>query len=64
MDAPMAKGTLVRQVVPAIEGEVADVAFDADALSFKYLVNYTDSAGENHSRWFMGSEIAAKKETA
>lgn len=61
MDAPMAKGTPVRQVVPTIEGTVSDVKFNADDLSFEYLVTYPslDEEDGTSERWFKASEIAA-----
>lgn len=54
MDAPMAVGTPVRQVVKPIEGVVTDIKFNAQALSFEYLVVH--GGGE---RWFSAADVAA-----
>jgi hypothetical protein len=56
MDAPMKKGTPVRQVVKPIEGRVVEIAFDQDALKFKYHVVY-ESGDETHDRWFYSDEV-------
>jgi hypothetical protein len=58
MDAPMAKGTLIRQVVPIIAGVITDVRFNADAMAFDYLVEYSDGDHVS-SRWFSSPEIEA-----
>lgn len=56
------KGAPVRQRVKIIEGEVKDVAFDADSDTFRYLVSYVDETGEQHERWFAHDEIEAVEE--
>ena len=56
MDAPMKKGTAVRQVVKPFAGVVTEIAFDQDALQFKYRVSYTVGE-ESHDRWFTAAEI-------
>lgn len=61
MDAPLPKGTIVKQVVPAIEGVISDVAFDANRLGFNYLVSYKDALGTEHARWFANTEVAPKQ---
>jgi len=61
MDAPMAKGTKVSQVVEVFTGEVSDLKFNADSLTFEYLVSNTDAAGETHSRWFSAAQIEEVK---
>jgi hypothetical protein len=53
------KGTTVRQVVPAIEGVVADTRFNSERDELEYLVAYT-SDGEDHTRWFAESELQEK----
>lgn len=58
MEDPIKKGATVRQVAPVITGEVRDVKFDADAMSFVYLVGYTDAEGDSHERWFKHAELA------
>lgn len=57
MQDPIKKGATVRQVVPVVEGTVEDVKFDADTMSFSYLVSYMQD-GESHSRWFKHAELA------
>lgn len=61
MDAPLPKGTIVRQVVPVIEGTISDITFNANLLAFQYQVDYVDEAGNRHSRWFSASEVAPKQ---
>jgi hypothetical protein len=59
MKEPHSIGAKVRQVVPVIEGAVADVRFDAASKSFHSLVEWTDADGQAQSRWFADTEIAA-----
>lgn len=47
----------VRHVAPVIEGKVVDRALVGDDVQF--LVEYTDTTGETHKRWFSGDEIEA-----
>lgn len=51
------KGTLVRQRVPAIEGDVQDTRFNNSADELEYLVGWTDAEGEPHERWFLASQL-------
>lgn len=54
---PIAKGAQVRQIVPVIEGEVADRRFNDEADQLEYLVTYTGADGEPSSRWFLESQL-------
>ena len=47
----------MRQKVHVIEGEVLDVKFNSDTLTFSYLVSYIGADDEDHQRWFSASEI-------
>jgi len=57
MDAPLPKGTKVKQVVKVLEGTVTDVRFDADKLAFTYLVTGADT-----ERWFDAADITVVPE--
>ena len=61
MEAPLAKGTKVAQVVKPIEGLVTDIKFNADDLDFEYHVVFTDDAGNVSERWFKQSEVTEVK---
>lgn len=61
MEAPLAKGTKVAQVVKPIEGLVTDIKFNADDLGFEYHVVFADADGTPTERWFKHSEIAEVK---
>lgn len=52
------KGTKVRQVVPAIEGEVMDRRLNDQQGELEYCVGFTDAGGEPGERWFLESQIA------
>lgn len=51
------QGTKVRQVAPAIEGEVKKTRFNEMADCLEYLVGYTNDQGEAHERWFLESQV-------
>ena len=53
------KGAKVRQVVPAIQGEVVEIQIVDDEV--QYRVDYIDGAGESHSRFFKDGEIEAQE---
>lgn len=54
------KGQAVAQVLPApIEGEVAGFSLDQETGEVLVLVAYKDSEGEQQSRYFRQSDIAA-----
>lgn len=60
----IAKGTAVRQKVPAIEGVITDARLDADGGTIQYHVAYETPEGPS-ARWFAEKEIeAVKNETA
>lgn len=63
MDDPIKKGATVRQVTPTVQGTVIDMKFDADSMSFKYLVQYQDG-DDAHERWFTHAELAEVKPEA
>ena len=56
--ATFAKGTPVKQIVKAIEGEVAGFSVDQETGDLQVLVTWSDEDGE-HSRYFKESEIEA-----
>jgi hypothetical protein len=60
MDAPMKKGTPVKQVIVPFEGVVTAVDFDQEAMKFKYRVSYK-SGDDTHDRWFYSDEVAEVK---
>ena len=53
------KGTKVRQIAPAIEGEVVQTRFNESSDCLEYLVSYTGADGESHERWFLESQVEA-----
>lgn len=55
---PIDKGAHVRQIVPAIEGEVTQRRFNDEAGEMEYLVAHA-SNGEPAERWFLESQLAA-----
>lgn len=54
---PIPKGTTVTQVVEIITGVVTKTQFNESTEQLEYLVEYTNAAGENHTRWFQESQI-------
>lgn len=61
MDAPMKKGTPVRQKVEVVRGTVIDIRFDADGPSFEYLVEWDnpEEADGKSERWFAAAQVEA-----
>lgn len=57
------KGARVRQVVPAIEGEVAERRFSEATNGMEYLVPF-EINGEQHERWFTEAELTVIEEAA
>ena len=58
------KGDKVTQVVAAaITGEVIGFALDQESGQVQAMVEYTDPAGEVHTRFFEQSELVATPET-
>lgn len=53
----ISKGSLVRQVVPTIAGEVVAKKFNDDLDAFEYLVSYTSAEGHPAERWFAEGQI-------
>ncbi len=53
-----AKGTQVKQIVKAIEGEVAGFSIDQETGDRQVLVKWTDDDGE-HARYFNETDIEA-----
>jgi len=53
----------VRQVVPAIEGEVAERRFSEASGGMEYRVPY-EADGEQHERWFAETEVTVIEEAA
>ena len=51
------KGAQVRQVAPAIAGEVRERRFDESTEAMSYLVAFTGADGEAHERWFAETEL-------
>lgn len=62
MDAPFKKGAAVRQKVVAIEGTVSAVRYDDGYESFMVTVDYTDAAGEVHTREFKQGDFELKEQ--
>ena len=54
------KGAKVKQVVPVISGTVVARRFNEDHSEMEYQVEYSTADGENHSRWFLESQLAAE----
>jgi hypothetical protein len=52
------KGTTVVQKVEVITGVTTKTQFNESVDSLEYLVEYTNAAGEPHSRWFLESQIS------
>jgi hypothetical protein len=52
-------GHAARLVQPVIEGEIVDTEYDKDAKQLRHKLNWTDGAGEAHSRWFLESQLEA-----
>jgi hypothetical protein len=52
-----ALGTIVKQVVPIIQGEVQDVRYEAATGKFFYHVFY-EVDGEPKDRWFEEGQVA------
>lgn len=55
-------GSKVRQIVPAIQGEVSDMRWNPSAKELEVLVHYSQD-GEDHNRWFLTSQVAVVDET-
>lgn len=53
----ISKGSLVRQVVPVIAGEVTAKRFNDDLDVFEYLVSFKDAEGHDSERWFAEGQI-------
>lgn len=51
------KGTKVRQIAPAIEGEVKSTRFNEDSNCLEYLVEYVGTDDETHERWFLETQL-------
>jgi hypothetical protein len=52
-----AKGAKVRYRAPEIRGEVVRKDYDDKTDTFRYLVAYTDAAGEPQRRYFSRQEL-------
>lgn len=52
------KGTQVTQKVEIISGVVSKTQFNESLNELEYLVEYKNSSGEDHSRWFLESQIS------
>lgn len=50
-------GTRARQIVPVIQGVIADKRFNREADCLEYLIAYTDDKGEVHQVWLKESEL-------
>ena len=55
MAAKFKRGSMVSQIVPVIEGSVAEIKFVEDDIC--YLVEFSGIDGEQHSRWFKEEEL-------
>lgn len=51
------KGTMVRQVVPVIIGEVKSFQVDQESGELQYLVEWPDANGEMQSKYFSAGEV-------
>jgi len=51
------KGSTVTQVVEVITGITTKTQFNESYDQLEYLVEYINSAGENHSKWFLENQI-------
>ena len=51
------KGSTVLQITTPITGVVVKTQFNESLDCLEYLVEYVNSVGEKHSRWFLESQI-------
>ena len=56
------KGARVRQIVPAIEGEVAERRFSEASNGMEYLVPFVGADGEPGERWFPEAALEVLEE--
>jgi hypothetical protein len=57
---PIDKGAQVRQLVPAITGEVTERRFNDEANQMEYLVLYANAEGDPAERWFLESQLTTE----
>lgn len=62
--AKFVKGAFVRQVVPAVEGNVTGYSVDQETGDVQVMVEWTDADGQPHSRYFKESELELGAATA
>lgn len=50
-------GSTARLVQPEVKGEVREKRWNQDADELELLIGWTDASGEEHSRWFLASQL-------
>ena len=55
------EGQLVKLKQPVIRGKVTDTRYNKDAKELERLVSYKDADGNEHTRWFLDSDLEATK---
>lgn len=55
------EGQPVKLKQPTIRGKVVDTRYNKDAKELEHLVAYKDQEGEEHTRWFLESDLEAGK---
>ena len=58
------KGTMVRQVVPVIVGEVKSFQVDQESGELQYLVEWENENGETQSKYFAAGEVVEVEEAS
>ncbi len=54
-------GEKARMVVPTIEGVISDIRYNKAASMLELLLDYTDTDGAKHQRWFLITELEGAK---
>ena len=55
--AQFSKGTKVKQIVAPVEGEVTGFTVDQESGDVQVLVEWTDSDGVQHGRYFKETDL-------
>lgn len=49
--------SFVRLIQPIIQGQIKDTQYNKDGRCLEHLVEWVDSEGDTHSRWFNEVEL-------
>lgn len=52
-------GQAAKLIQPVVQGEVTDTRYNKEAGQLEHQLEYTDAAGESHTRWFLESQLEA-----